>query len=83
MNILTKLAAHLRTRKKHIIKTIEVDYQAFDPTHGPQTATATIETVDFDKLIDEIDEFAATFEETPLPPSPPPLPARPQVRVKG
>ena len=58
---LKQLAAYLRRRKHAIVSTVEFQAQRHDPTYGLVESNVTIEVVDFDALLDEIDAFADTF----------------------
>jgi hypothetical protein len=57
------LVAHLRSKRNLVIEHTDVLEQRHDPTYGEQPpGTTTISTVDFEALLDAIDEFAASFE---------------------
>jgi hypothetical protein len=61
---LKALVAHLRRNSDVIVTKRDVLVDGWDPTYGPQDPhTETIEVVDFDTLLAEIDAFAETFGE--------------------
>lgn len=60
---LKALVQHLRRNKKNIVETVRFSAKDHDPTYGLVTRSFSIEVVDFDNLLDEIDNFAKTFKE--------------------
>lgn len=60
---LKALVQHLRDQQHRIVRQATVSSVMFDPTYGPQERNEEIDVVDFDRLLDEIDEFAAFFKE--------------------
>lgn len=60
--MLKALVAHLRENKQNVVKTVDFRGEVYDPTYGWQSRMMEIETVDFDALLREIDEFADTFK---------------------
>ena len=60
---LKALVEHLRERRNSIVRTVTVSSTTFDPTFGPQDWNEGIDVIDFDCLLNEIDEFADTFKE--------------------
>lgn len=59
---LKSLVQHLRDRRHRIVRQATVTSIEYDPTYGPRERNEEIDVVDFDALLDEIDEFAATFQ---------------------
>lgn len=59
--MLKALLSYLKDRREIVVRTVEVRYGDSDPTYG-QPVIATFETIDFDKLLIEIDEFSETFK---------------------
>ena len=66
-SLLKALCERLRVRRDNVTKVIEVRGIFYDPTYGPSSITETITIIDFDKLLQEIDEFAKEFAEKPEP----------------
>jgi hypothetical protein len=61
--MLKNLTEYLRKKKYDIIIAHEISDHTYDPTYGLQTCTKYVEYVDFDKLLDAIDEFSKEFKE--------------------
>lgn len=61
MDILKALVAALREQRP--TRTVSVVQRDYDPTFGARETTRDIEVVDFDALMDAIDEFSASFKE--------------------
>lgn len=62
MKILEQLPEFLRSRRSSIVKSRELLVENWDPTYGKQDPSVeTVDVVDFDALMDAIDEFAETF----------------------
>lgn len=55
------LRNHLTDYRHRIVRSETFDAGVYDPTYGLQQQTITIETMDFDALLNEIDSFAQTF----------------------
>ena len=62
--MLRALVQHLRGRRHMIARQVTVTSVEYDPTFGPRERNEEIEAVNFDALLDEIDEFATTFQES-------------------
>ena len=62
-SLLKALCERLRARRDNVTKVIKVRGILYDPTYGPSSITETITIIDFDKLLQEIDEFAKEFTE--------------------
>lgn len=56
-NTIQRLAEHLRLRKSSVVRSVEMRAQEYDPTYGWTTRTISLEVVDFDMLLAEIDSF--------------------------
>lgn len=56
------LVQHLRDQRRRIVRQATVTSIEYDPSYGPRERNEEIDVVDFDALLDEIDEFAATFQ---------------------
>ena len=65
LEMIKALVQHLRERRNNIVRTVSVTSTTFDPTFGPREWNEEIDVVDFDALLNEIDEFAETFKEQP------------------
>lgn len=53
---------HLRTNKSRVVRRVEVLVDVFDPTYGRQDPrTESLEVIDFEALLREIDEFSKSF----------------------
>lgn len=58
-----KLTEYLRSQRNYIVKTRELLAESWSPTYGPgQPSTETVEVVDFDALMNAIDEFSEKFK---------------------
>lgn len=57
------LVQHLRERQHRITRKVTVTSVEYDPTFGPRERNEEVDAVDFDALLTEIDEFAATFQK--------------------
>jgi hypothetical protein len=60
--MLKQLVVYLRERRYDLVSTIKIADRSgeYDQTYG-YPVLAEFETVDFDKLLEAIDEFAGTF----------------------
>lgn len=56
-NTIQRLVEHLRLRKYDLVRCVEMRAQEYDPTYGWTTRTISLEVVDFDKLLAEMDAF--------------------------
>ena len=63
IEILKELVAHLRKHGERITRKVTVTSVEYDPTFGPQERDEEIDAVDFEALLNEIDEFASTFQQ--------------------
>ena len=62
MNTLSALARYLQEHRSEITTHVEVLQEVYDPTYGLQDPRSTyIETINFDALLNAIDDFARTF----------------------
>lgn len=62
--MLKQLATYLREKRSEIVCRKDVLVEVYDPTHGLQDPRCeTIEYVDFDALIEAIDDFAREFKK--------------------
>lgn len=57
------LVEHLRDKHDVIVDKVDVVVHDFNETYGAVTHVETMDKVDFDKLLDEIDAFAETFNQ--------------------
>lgn len=57
------LVEHLKDNRSQIVRSVDVKGVDYDPTYGPRSTTEQIETVDFDALLNAIDDFAETFKD--------------------
>lgn len=61
--MLKALVQHLRKNKDKVVREVEVKVSNWDPTYGQlDDSIEKTDVVDFDKLLQEIDEFAETFQ---------------------
>ena len=60
---LKALVQHLRDQRHRIVRQATVTSVEYDPTYGPRERDEEIDVVDFDALLNEIDEFAGAFKE--------------------
>ena len=60
---LKALVQHLRDKRHRIVRKVTVTSVEYDPTYAPWERDEEIDVVDFDALLNEIDEFADTFKE--------------------
>lgn len=58
---LLSLLAHLKERRGDIVRRVSVAHEVFNPTYGPELSHEDIDVVDFDALLDAIDDFARGF----------------------
>ena len=65
LETLKALAQHLRDQRYRIVRQATVKHVLYDPTYGPRERSEEVDVVDFDALLNEIDEFAETFKEQP------------------
>lgn len=59
--MLKKLTQHLRNNKHKFVRTMEFCYTQYDPTYGSNIANKDVDIIDFDALLDQIDQFAEEF----------------------
>ena len=57
---LINLCKYLESKREYIVRTEKIKYGDSDPTYGMPTI-GEIEVIDFDKLLDEIDNFARGY----------------------
>lgn len=63
-NLMSELAAFLRSNKQRLVQSRDLLVERWDPTYGAgDPAPETIECIDFDALCVAIDEFSTTFKE--------------------
>ena len=60
---LLSLLEHLRDRRFDIVRRASITYEVHDPTYGSRMCSDDIEVVDFDALLDAIDDFARGFSK--------------------
>lgn len=61
--MLKGLVQHLRNNSYRIVRSETVQTKYYDPTYGLREGTVEIQTVDFDRLLQEIDDFAEKFHD--------------------
>lgn len=61
--MLRALVRYLRDNRQRIVREVEVVQQVYDPTYGLSEHSTTIDVVDFDALVESIDDFAREFKE--------------------
>lgn len=60
------LSKWLRARRDRIVRKMELLESRWDQTYGPQDPVpTTVEVVDFDQLMQEIEAFEKSFKEKP------------------
>jgi hypothetical protein len=64
VEFLKGLAQHLRDLRDAIIRSRQVQVVRWDPTFGVSVAIEHFEVIDFDELLEEIDAFSRTFEDS-------------------
>lgn len=64
-NLLRGLVEHLRETSSNFLRPITVKRISFDPTYGNSESEETIDAIDFECLLAEIDKFAETFITEP------------------
>lgn len=62
-NTIQRLVEHLRLRKSSIVRSVELRAQEHDPTYGWTTRTISLEVVDFDMLLAEMDAFGEALRQ--------------------
>jgi hypothetical protein len=61
MKELVKQVTEFLRNRRDIVKTVAVQVEYFDPTYGAKLNTEHIEVIDFNALLNAIDEFAEEF----------------------
>ncbi len=57
MSIITRLVDHLRSRKGDIVRDVEVVGENWSPTYGSSPCTVTISVIEWEALLNAMDEF--------------------------
>lgn len=63
VKMLKALLEHLRQNRDALVRDVDVRVETYDPTYGLQDDSRTIEVIDFDQLLNAMDDFAATFKQ--------------------
>lgn len=63
MNAIKALALHLLENRSSIVREVTVVTEHWSPTFGGSSSSETIDVIDFDSLIREIDEFSMVFRD--------------------
>ncbi len=64
-DMLKQLVLWLRLSKGNYVRQITVNASRYDPTYGPSSYAEDIDVIDFDALLQAIDDFAEGFKEQP------------------
>lgn len=64
-NLFRGLVEHLRDSSNSFLRPLTVKRVNFDPTYGDSESEETIDAIDFECLLAEIDKFAETFITEP------------------
>jgi hypothetical protein len=64
IQILKALVTHLYEKRSSIVREVTVKSEDWNPTYGSSDTNITIEIVDFNQLLLEIDIFTETFERS-------------------
>lgn len=59
--MLQALVKHLQENRRDIVREVDVVAEVYDPTFGLSTKTETLSIIEFDALLNQIDNFAETF----------------------